>query len=252
MGKRKKKTIWIVGAVLAVAAVALVIWLTCGHRKFGQTTIQPDERLIRPADTTFVVNGVAFKMVGVRGGVFRGEGQREAAELPNYYIGETEVTRELWCAVKNGDSEGLGEGAQMPMTEVSLDDCFDFLERLDSVTGADFYIPPYEYWLYAAYSGKSPQQGSAPDEVAWFAGNAGGEVHPVKTKRADGLGLYDMVGNAAEWTISGPDPLFIVAGGSYEDDMADCNVDKYGINHADVCLGNIGFRIMFLQDAVEK
>ena len=38
--------------------------------------------------------------------------------------------------------------------------------------------------------------GSTIDEVAWYVGS---KIHPVKTKNANELGIYDMSGNVLEW-----------------------------------------------------
>lgn len=247
MNNKKKKAIWIIGTLLAVAAIAIAVVLICNNRKFERTTIYPDDSLTRPSDTTYVVNGVEFKMIGIQGGIFRGEGLKDEVELPNFYISETEVTRELWYAVMGRDPKLLGDDAQLPVSDISIDDCFDFLERLDSISDVGFYLPPYEYWLYAAYFGKSGQEMSDLDNSAWHAGNSEGETHSVKLKHPDASGLYDMVGNVAEWTISGPDPLFIVAGGSYKDDSTNCSLDSYDINHANVRLDHIGFRIIHIR-----
>jgi formylglycine-generating enzyme required for sulfatase activity len=58
---------------------------------------------------TFTINGVSFRMVYVQGGTFRmGSNDSEAVSdekpvhsvtLNDYYIGETEVTQQLWRAV---------------------------------------------------------------------------------------------------------------------------------------------------------
>ena len=63
-------------------------------------------------NTEYTVNGVKFTMVAVEGGTFtmgatpEQEGEAQDNEKPahevtlsNYYIGETEVTQELWNAV---------------------------------------------------------------------------------------------------------------------------------------------------------
>ena len=62
-------------------------------------------------------------------------------------------------------------------------------------------------------------------------------------KQADALGLYDMLGNVAEWTISGSDPLFFTVGGSYESDKVHCSAGMMDMAHGDVALGSLGLRL---------
>lgn len=48
---------------------------------FEKTTILPDDSRECPADTTFTVNGIEIKMIGVKGGKINCEGFRETIEL---------------------------------------------------------------------------------------------------------------------------------------------------------------------------
>ena len=41
------------------------------------------------------------------------------------------------------------------------------------------------------------------DGVAWYSANSGSTTHAVKTKTANGRGLYDLSGNVWEWVWDG-------------------------------------------------
>jgi formylglycine-generating enzyme required for sulfatase activity len=60
-------------------------------------------------------------------------------------------------------------------------------------------LPTEAEWEYAARGGNTEARYGPIDEVAWYSNNSGGQTHDVAQKRANGFGLYDMLGNVWEW-----------------------------------------------------
>ena len=209
-------------------------------------------------DKVYTANGVSFTMIAVRGGTFTmgatseqtgarsNESPTHSVTLSDYYIGETEVTQELWNAVMGSNPSNFGD-MQHPVEMVSWDDCQTFISRLNELTGETFRLPTEAQWEYAARGGNKSKgytySGSnAIDDVAWYYGNQGGGMmtHPVKTKAPNELGIYDMSGNVCEWCSdwydfyssaaqtdpTGParDSFRVIRGGSWVYGATDCRV----------------------------
>lgn len=131
------------------------------------------------------------------------------------YIGETEVTQELWQAVL-GVNPSYFDAPRRPVESVNWQDCQEFIEELNKVTGLKFRLPKVSEWVYAARGGNKSQgftyAGSNNiDEVGWYYDNSY-EVgknspdygtHEVAQKNPNELGLYDMCGNVREWCLDG-------------------------------------------------
>jgi formylglycine-generating enzyme required for sulfatase activity len=63
-------------------------------------------------------------------------------------------------------------------------------------------------WEYAARGGSTEARYGPIDEVAWYGKNSGGQPHEVAQKRANGFGLFDMLGNEWEWVSDWFDPNY--------------------------------------------
>lgn len=160
---------------------------------------------------TITVNGVTFKMILVNGGTFQmgsnngfdNEKPVHSVTLSDYYIGQTEVTQELWEAVM-GKNPSKFKGDRRPVEQVSWHDCRKFIRKLNSLTGKHFRLPTEAEWEFAARGGnrsKGYEYSSSNniDAVGWHQENSRGQTHIVATKRPNELGLYDMSGNVWEW-----------------------------------------------------
>ena len=161
------------------------------------------------------VNGVRFKMIAVEGGTFEMGSNVKSDEKPihsvtlsDYYIGQTEVTQELWEAVM-GDNPSHFKRYDKPVENVSWDDCQGFIRKLNKLTGLNFRLPTEAEWEYAARGGNKRFSGRNYflEDVAWYGVNAydvgswssNYGTHSVGTKAPNELGIYDMIGNVWEW-----------------------------------------------------
>ena len=180
-------------------------------------TLLGDEDENLGTNQTFNVNGVSFTMIAVEGGTFQmgatseqgsdaysGESPIHSVTLSSYYIGETEVTQELWESVMGNNPSYYSGYPQRPVESVSWNDCQEFITKLNNLTGKNFRLPTEAEWEYAARGGNKSKgykySGSNTiGDVAWYDGNSSSRTHDVKTKQVNELGIYDMSGNVWEW-----------------------------------------------------
>jgi eukaryotic-like serine/threonine-protein kinase len=115
-----------------------------------------------------------------------------------------------------GDNPSSFKGnLQHPVENLSWHDATEFCRKLTELL-AEFddtcaRLPTEAEWEYACragtttplYSGEAltSEEGECPhlDELAWYVKNSGRTTHPVREKKPNDWGLYDMLGNVWEW-----------------------------------------------------
>jgi len=233
---------------------------------------------------TINLDGVIFKMVFVEGGSFtmgamEGDIFAKSYEKPahkvtldSYYIGQCEVTNEVWNMVMEGRAPSLTEQNErfLPVVQKSWNTCHDFIDSLNRQTGMNFCLPTEAQWEFAARGGLKTKGGhysggDAIDDVGWYYANALSNVAMVGTKLPNELGLYDMTGNVLEWCedwygyysaedqvnplckVKNPDGFRVMRGGSVINDKELCRVTHRFGGEINSRMFFVGFRLALVK-----
>ncbi len=164
-----------------------------------------------PADA--VANSLGMRLVLLPAGSFLmgsppGAPLRQDEEQPHrvtltkaFRIAATEVTQQQWLAVMPAN-RSTQQGADLPVTDVSWKEAGEFCLKLSRREGVSYRLPTEAEWEYACRAGTGDPVGAgALAAVAWYADDSEGATHAPGLKKANAWGLFDMLGNVAEWTL---------------------------------------------------
>ncbi len=141
------------------------------------------------------------------------ETQHRVTLTRGFWMGVTPVTQAEWQAVMGSNPSNF-KGENLPVENVSWDDCQEFCKKLGEMVGKRFRLPTEAEWEYACRAGTTTPfhfGNTISTEVANYDGNrvyAGGrkgkyrqQTTPVDTFPANPWGLRDVHGNVWEWCL---------------------------------------------------
>ena len=249
------------------SVVTLGFDLLSQMRWSSSVTPKQKEILSRLVGNMVKVDGGCFQMGGTPeqgSDAYDSEKPVHKVTLSDYYIGRYEVRQSEWEAVM-GSNPSHFKGDDLPVENVSWEDCHEFIGRLNALTGLNFKLPTEAQWEYAARGGNLSKgykySGSNNlGEVGWYRSNSGDYTHRVGEKQPNELGLYDMSGNVWEWcedwsgdysVTSQRDPLGaasgssrVLRGGDWPYGAWSCRVSSRGNFTPGDCDNTIGFRLV--------
>ena len=138
------------------------------------------------------------------------ETQHEVTLTKPYYLGKYEVTQEQWETVMRNNPSFL-KGSKLPVTNVSWNDCQEFIKKLNVKTDGGYRLPTEAEWEYACRAGTTTAY-SFGDKITPRDANYHypmirnpNPIEPspdpvaVGSYEPNAFGLYDMHGNISEW-----------------------------------------------------
>jgi len=190
-------------------------------------------------------------------------------KIASVWIGQTEVSQAAWDRVmKNKANPSIPKGTDLPVQRITLAEAVAYCDKVKMA------LPTEEQWEYAARAGSTSWKYGDLDEIAWYGDNSGrGSIpaldwwntkpdlltykkrlvangdgpHSVKSRLPNSWGLYDMIGNVAEWIKDNDEKRSaklpgIVRGGSWDSPSIFVRVSYPQTIRQDARLDSVGFR----------
>jgi len=219
-------------ACLTIASAGLLVLAV------SVVSAQPPDSALRAYEQKLPHSSVSFKMIPIAGGSYtmgspggqRGrktdEGPAAKVRIDPFFIEEHETTYDEYIlfadesldtgAVVDGITRpsppyidftlGMGKTGGFPANSMSQYAALMYCKWLYKKTGIFYRLPSEAEWEYACRAGSAAaypfgEQDENLGKYGWFSGNSGGRYHAVMQLQPNAWGLYDMLGNVAEWTL---------------------------------------------------
>ena len=187
-----------------ILGIAIVLGLV------GALTVMAQEVKPGKAEVIELGKDVKLEMVLIPAGKFKmgplkseksflfNETQHEVTLTKPFYMGKYEITQEQWEAVM-GKNPSTTKGAKLPVTNVSWNDCQEFIKKLNASTKGGYRLPYEGEWEYACRAGTTTAYSVGDSLTKSDANIAGSTTKAVGSYKPNAFGLYDIHGNVWEW-----------------------------------------------------
>lgn len=204
-----------------------------------QILMAQDNSAFQPYEQTIPGYTVKFAMVPIPAGEFfmgspaaessrkADEGPQKTVKLDAFWMGAREVTYDEFLLFFNDentsrDSEvdavtrptpqyidlswGMGKQGGFPVNSMSQRTALMYCRWLYQKTGQFYRLPTEAEWEYACRAGSNTAFYFGDDvkqlkDFAWYNANSKNKYQKTGQKKANAWGLFDMLGNVAEWTL---------------------------------------------------
>ncbi|MBT7408362.1 MAG: SUMF1/EgtB/PvdO family nonheme iron enzyme [Methylococcales bacterium] len=147
--------------------------------------------------------------------------------LKDFAMSQVEISQSNWLSVfeqnPSFNAKQTFELEYYPVENISLQKINQFINQLNQYQPHQYRLPTEAEWEYAAKE-KGQQQifpgNENIDDIAWYSENSQKHSHPIASKQANSLEIFDLSGNVREWTCSKYSP-------SYNGEESRCSSIKF-------------------------
>ncbi len=154
------------------------------------------------------------------------EGPQVKVKVEPFWMAATEITHDQFFPFRFDDKDaqpkpdaisrptaqyidltwGMGKEGGFPANSMQPFTAITYCKWLWKKTGIFYRLPTEAEWEFACRAGSKTMyptgvQASTMAQFAWYESNSKEAYHKVAQKKPNAFGLYDMLGNVAEWTM---------------------------------------------------